>query len=460
MSEPVQTTTPPTNELGPAVREAASLSSAVPAPVAAAERFTSIDVVRGFALLGILAMNVTSFGLPWPAYLCPPVAGGFTGLNFAEWVFAFFVFEEKMMTIFSMLFGAGLVLLTDRAQARGGSPAKFFYRRAAILLVFGLLHGYLLWEGDILFSYAVCGMLVYPFRKKSPRTLLLLGVLVLVPGLLIGQGMSVYMGKARQAAARVEAARAAGQTPAPRDEGFAQAWENFRQAFEPDAKELSHEIEVHRRGSYLKIARERALFVLIAQTVLFLAFTFWDITGRMLIGMALLKLGVFSAERSNRFYLALMLAGYGLGWPFIALECSRLIKQNFGTDRLIGGFNWNEYFSILVALGHVGALIFIYKSGALAWLTRPLAAVGRMALSNYLMHTLICTTIFYGYGLRLFARLDRVQLMGVVIAIWAVQLWYSPIWLKHFRFGPAEWLWRSLTYGKRQPFRVPNSPTA
>jgi uncharacterized protein len=190
------------------------------------------------------------------------------------------------------------------------------------------------------------------------------------------------------------------------------------------------------------------------------AFTFWGVAGRMLIGMALLKLGVFSAERSKRFYLGLMLAGYGLGWPFIALECSRLVKQNFGADRLIGGFDWNEYFSIMVALGHVGALIFIYKSGALAWLTRRLAAVGRMALSNYLMHTLICTTLFYGYGLRLFARLDRVQLMGIVIAIWAFQLWFSPIWLKYFRFGPAEWLWRSLSYGKRQSFRVPTAPIA
>jgi uncharacterized protein len=432
----------------------AAAPPASPAPVTATERFTSIDMVRGFALLGILPMNVTSFGLPWPAYLCPPVAGGFTGLNFAEWVFAFFVFEEKMMTIFSMLFGAGLVLLTDRAEARGGSPAKFFYRRAAILLVFGLLHAYLLWEGDILFDYALCGMLVYPFRKKSPRTLFLLGVLVLVPGLLIGQGLSIFMGYSRQAAARVEAARSAGQTPAPRDQGFAQAWNGFRDAFEPPPEEVSKEIEVHRHGTYLEIARARIPFLLMAQTVFFMAFTVWGIAGRMLIGMALLKLGVFSAERSKRFYLALMMVGFGLGWPLIALECRRLIQQNFGVERMIGGFDWNQYASILVALGYVGALILIYKSGVLAWLMRRLAAVGRMALSNYLMHTMICTTIFNGYGQGRYASLDRIQLMGIVLAIWVFQLWYSPVWLKYFRFGPAEWLWRSLTYGKAQPLRI------
>jgi uncharacterized protein len=434
------------------------VSRPAPAPVAAAERFTSIDMVRGFALLGILAMNVTSFGLPWPAYMDPTVIGGYSGLNFAEWVFAWFVFEEKMMTIFSMLFGAGLVLLTDRAEARGGSPARFFYRRAAILLVFGLLHAYLLWEGDILFDYAVCGMIAYPVRKKSPRTLILLGVLAFVPGLLIGQGMSIFMGQARQAAARVEAGRAAGQAPSPRDEGYARAWEGFREAFEPTPDAVSQEIAVHRNGTYLEIARARAVFVVMAQTLLFGAFTVWSILGRMLIGMALLKLGIFSAERSIRFYRMLMLVGYGVGWPLVALEGYRLIQQNFGARRLIGGFNWNEYGSILVALGHVGALILIYKSGALPWLTRRLAAVGRMALTNYLMHTLVCTTIFYGYGLGLFAKLDRVELMGIVVAIWIFQLWYSPIWLRFFRFGPAEWLWRSLTYGTAQPLRV--SPSA
>jgi uncharacterized protein len=452
MSEPAQTSTPPVHESDTAARETTSLAS--PAPVAATERFVSIDMVRGFALLGILAMNVTSFGLPWPAYMCPTIIGGFTGLNFGEWLFAWLVFEEKMMTIFSMLFGAGLVLSTDRAEARGGSPAKFFYRRAAILLVFGLLHGYLLWEGDILFDYALCGMMVYPFRKKLPRTLLPLGVLVLVPGLLIGQGIAIFMGEARQAAARVEAARAAGSSPTPRDEGYAKAWEGFYQVFEPTPEEISQEVAVHRHGTYLEIVRARAPFVLKAQTFLFVVFTIWSILGRMLIGMALLKLGVFSAERSKRFYLTLMLVGYGLGWPLVALEGYRLIQQNFGVARMIGGFNWNELGSILVALGHVGGLITVYKAGAVAWLTRRLAAVGRMALSNYLMHTLICTTIFNGYGLGLFGKLDRVQLMGVVIAIWAFQLWYSPIWLKYFRFGPAEWLWRSLTYGNAQPMRV------
>jgi uncharacterized protein len=181
----------------------------------------------------------------------------------------------------------------------------------------------------------------------------------------------------------------------------------------------------------------------------------WDALGRMLIGISLVKLGVFSAERSRRFYLMMMVAGYGVGLPVVALGGYQAIQHQFDVIYLFsGGMRYNDFGSIPVALGHVGALILLYTSGALAWLTRRLAAVGRMALSNYLMHTLICTTLFYGYGFGLFGKLDRVQLLGVVLAIWAIQLWLSPIWLKYFRFGPAEWLWRTLTYGKAQPMRV------
>jgi len=141
--------------------------------------------------------------------------------------------------------------------------------------------------------------------------------------------------------------------------------------------------------------------------------------------------------------------------PLVAAGAYGKIRHNFDVVYLFaGGMAFNDAGSILVALGHVGALILVYQAGAAAWLTRRLAAVGRMALSNYLMHTIIRTTLFYGYGFGLFGRLDRVQLLGVVVAIWAIQLWLSPIWLKSFRFGPAEWLWRSLTYGKAQPMQV------
>jgi uncharacterized protein len=141
-----------------------------------------------------------------------------------------------------------------------------------------------------------------------------------------------------------------------------------------------------------------------------------------------------------------------------------LIRHKFSNDYgLHGGKFYNSYGSVIVALGHVGMVMLIVQSGALYWLTRRLAAVGRMALSNYLTHSIVCTTLFYGYGFGLFGTINRTGLAAIVLIIWASQLLLSPIWLAHFRFGPAEWLWRSLTYGQPQPMRIeglgkPNDP--
>jgi uncharacterized protein len=424
-------------------------------PVQPSERISSIDVVRGFALLGILVLNVLSFGLPEAALFNPTVKGGFTGLNFGEWVVSTLVFEHKMMTTFSMLFGAGLLLFTDRAIARGQSPAQLFYRRCGILLVFGLLHAYLLWEGDILYTYALCGMILYLARNWRPDILVPLGVLALFPPALLMPVSATYFGQAREASVRVEAAKAAGKDPSEKDKALAASWVEIRSGFHPTAEDVTDEIRLKGHGTYGAIFRNRAVSVAFMQAILFPLYMGWDALGRMLIGMGLMKLGVFSAERSRRFYVMMMLAGYGVGLPLVAIGAYRAMQHEFDVVYLFsGGMRYNDFGSIPVALGHVGALILVYKSGAAAWLTRRLAAVGRMALSNYLMHTILCTTLFYGYGFGLFGRLDRVQLFGVVIAIWALQLWLSPIWLKYFRFGPAEWLWRTLTYGKAQPMRA------
>jgi uncharacterized protein len=425
------------------------------APVQPSERILSIDVVRGFALLGILVLNILSFGLPESVMFDPRSAGGFTGLNFGEWLLSTLLFEHKMMTTFSMLFGAGLLLFTDRALAKGQSPARLFYQRMGVLLVFGLLHAYLLWEGDILYTYALCGMVLYLVRKWPPTLLLPLGVVALVPPLLLTQVSAAFFQQAREASARVEAARSAGKTSSAEKKGLAEAWAGMRSGFEPTPDDIAREIQLKGRGSYGAIFRNRAGEVVFLQTVIFFLYIGWDALARMMIGMGLMKLGVFSGDRSQRFYLLMMLLGYGIGLPLVGFGAYQAIEHQFDVVYTFRwGMRYNDFGSIMVALGHVGALILIYKAGVLTWLTRRFAAVGRMALSNYLMHTILCTTLFYGYGFGLFGRLDRVQLFGVVLAIWALQFWLSPIWLAHFRFGPAEWLWRTLTYGRAQPMRV------
>ena len=429
-------------------------------PVSSAERYFTVDVLRGFALLGILAMNIVSFGWPWPAYGDPTRGGGFQGLDRAIWFFNHLVFEEKMMTIFSMLFGAGLVLMDTRALARGASVRGVYYRRVLWLLAIGLVHSYFIWVGDILVLYAQCGLLLYFFRNLRPPTLIIAGTLALLILVPIDLGFASLADASRAAAKRVEAQKQAGQIPSPRDERLARSWnEEFSAWVEPAAeqqkKTWDREIEAY-RGTYRGIVKFRAPFVFFVQTILTLFFgLIFAATGRMLIGMGLMKLGVFSGERSREFYIGMVVLGYGIGLPLMVFDAVELIRHDFSHEYgLHGGKFYNSYGSVVVALGHVGLLILIVKSGALHWLTRRLAAVGRMALSNYLTHSIVCTTLFYGYGFGLFGRINRTGLAGIVISIWVAQLLYSPVWLKYFRFGPAEWLWRSLTYGRPQPILV------
>jgi uncharacterized protein len=428
-------------------------------PVAESERLFAVDALRGFALLGILAMNIVHFAWPGVVYGNPLRGAGFEGTDRALWWLNHLVFEGKMMTIFSMLFGAGLVLMDQRAADRGASIRGVYYRRVLWLLVIGLVHAYLIWSGDILVLYAECGLLLYLFRNKSPKTLIILGVsaLLLFVPLLLGFAAGVDYMKAT--AARVEAQQKAGETPKRFEKKIHGIWtEHLQEFFEPTEeqrqKDWNKEMATY-RGSYLGIVKRRAIENLIGQIFELIFVVAFFTGGRMLLGMGLMKLGVFSASRSRRFYATMVALGYGIGLPLMVFDATQLIGHEFSTHyELHGGMFYNAFGSIVVALGHVGAVMLIIQSGAIEWLTRRLAAVGRMALSNYLTHSIVCTTLFYGYGFGLYGRINRTGLFGIVLAIWTFQLIVSPIWLKYFRFGPAEWLWRSLTYWRLQPMRV------
>ncbi|MFQ5724758.1 MAG: DUF418 domain-containing protein, partial [Terriglobia bacterium] len=178
---------------------------------------------------------------------------------------------------------------------------------------------------------------------------------------------------------------------------------------------------------------------------------FWRAAGLMLVGMGLYKLGVFSARGSPRFYAGLIAAALLVGMPVVVYGIHWNFSHGWPPVSLFYGSQFNYWGSLLVSLGWVGAVMLICQRRALGWLTRRLAAVGQMAFSNYLLHTLICTTIFYGHGLGLFGQVERVGQILIVFGVWGFQLLVSPLWLRRFRFGPLEWLWRSLTYGKLQP---------
>jgi uncharacterized protein len=433
-------------------------------PVKAGERFFAVDVLRGCALLGILAMNIVAFGWPMAAYSDPTRGGGFEGLDRGIWFFNHMFFEMKMMTIFSMLFGAGLVLMDQRAEARGAKIRGVYYRRILWLLAIGLVHAYLIWNGDILVMYAETGLLLYLFRNLKPKTLIILGVsasLLILPLFFGFVGAINYM---RVTTARVEAQIKANEKPSNFDQKIHDIWDkNFKENFNPTpekrAESWNKELAAY-RGGYLGIVKFRAKDLLIEHTIGFLLGGFLLAGSRMLLGMGLMKLGVFSAQRSRKFYWWLLGIGYCVGLPLMVIDARQLIAHNFSIEYgLSGGFLVNVFGSVVVALGHVGLLMLIVQSGALSWLTQRLAAVGRMALSNYLTHSIVCTTLFYGYGFGLFGTINRTGLALIVLTIWIIQLVISPIWLKHFRFGPAEWVWRSLTYWRLQPMRSNADPS-
>lgn len=422
-------------------------------PVTAAERLLSLDALRGVAVMGILVMNVYAFAMPLAAYYNPLIMGGTDALNIGTWFFTHLFFDQKFMSIFSMLYGAGVVMMMNRAASRGASFTPVFYRRSALLVVIGLLHGYFIWFGDILFHYALMGMVVFLFRKATPRTLITIACLMLPVTLLINFGSSFYLEELQANVAAIEEAQSQGATLDEEERAKIEEWREIRPVFAPTEEDIAAEVTAY-KGSYVDILAHRAPFVAFMQVSGTLVFVVWRVGGLMLLGMALMKLGVLSGERSTRFYRRMTAFGYGLGLPLAILSAVTLEAQQFDPLYVAryGGIP-NYFGSILVSFGHIGAVMLVIKSGAFGAVVERVAAVGRMALSNYLAHSLVMTSLFYGYGLGLYGEVPRFAQQGFVVALIGLQLLLSPWWLRHFRFGPAEWLWRSLTYGQRQPMR-------
>jgi uncharacterized protein len=445
----------------PALEARVSETEPGPQPAAPDERISAVDVLRGVAVLGILLVNIEDFGLPHADKSAPgtewvgayfPAALGPRAL--AAWTIFRALFEGRMRAIFSMLFGAGVVLLTSRLERRGegARAADVYTRRTLWLLLFGVLHAYLLWEGDILYGYALCGLFLYPFRRLSGRAAVVVGALVLSLSLPRAALVAHHREELRRQAAAARADEEAGRPLAPSAEDARDDWDEIMESFRPDPRRLEESSDDY-RGGYARLFARRAPLVAIVESSDFYGWAFFDAAGMMLLGMGLLKLGVLGAERSRRFYLAMVGAGWGVGLPLGALAAYRLGVERFDPVAVAWLTAAYDPARLAVALGHVGVVMLVVKSGRARWLTRSLADVGRVALSCYLGATIACTTLFNGYGLGLYGALGRTQLYAVVLVVWAAQVAFARLWLRAYRFGPAEWAWRSLTYWRAQPLR-------
>jgi uncharacterized protein len=335
------------------------------------------------------------------------------------------------VTIFSMLFGAGIFLMTSHVEAAGRKPAGLHYRRMGWLILFGLLHSYLLWWGDILVNYGLCGLLAFCYRKKAPRKLIIYGLMFVA----VSSAVFFYM------------AWSLPHMPAAKREAFQQ------QMWQPTAAMKAQELAAYRSG-WLGEMRQRARDSLSLEISAFMAVSFWEVEGLMLIGMALFKLGIFSARAPAKVYWSFLAAAVFIAFPLIMYGVHQDIASGWDfRHSLFINTQYNYWVSMLVSLGWIGATMLVFQSPTLRPFTRPVAAVGRMAFSNYIFDTVVCTTIFYGFGFGMFGKVSRVTQIEIVVAVWIAQLTLSSIWMTYFQFGPLEWLWRSLTYWKRQPFR-------
>jgi uncharacterized protein len=427
-------------------------------PIAEAQRVRVIDALRGVALLGILMMNIPGFAMA--QYSSESYRSDPTNVNF--WVSAVIsvVFEGKMRALFGMIFGAGVVLFVAKKEQTGKSVTWLFYRRMLWLVVFGLIHAHLiLWVGDILYLYGVCGMIVYLFRNVNPRYLVL-GV-PLVALFDFTAGTLFYQHFRDQRIAYVSATRAADEgQPLTADQEKAIAdWRETEKDLIPN-REIAAENTRKMKSDYAAVASYVRPLAFKIQTI-FLPIAVWDSLALMLLGLALYKWGFLTGNWANRDYWKVIVIGYGLGLPLAAYSRYHSYLHEPNLEAILQRIEqvpveWTgliyPFQRILLVMAHVAALVLLYKSGYLTGLFRRLEGVGQMAFTNYIMHSVICTLVFFGYGLNYYDELQYYQLFFVVLAIWALQLVVSPLWLRYFLFGPLEWLWRSLTYWRRQPF--------
>ena len=389
-------------------------------------RIRSLDVLRGVGVLGMLAVHIQLFAFPMLARWNPTAYGDFQGVNLGVWLATVVLADGKFIAIFAMLLGVSIVMLPSRAAAEASPVWRTHVRRMAALLVLGLAHAYLLWYGDMLVSLALCGTVVFFARRLSPRRLLVLG------GLAFATGSVVTLALAWSLA-----------------QGPPDALAEWRDLYTPRPVNIVAEINQYQAG-WTEQMRYRVPAAREIQTWHFATYLFWQMTGLMLLGMALYKLGVLSAARSRAFYLRMGVLGFGAGTLLIALGLWRSFVMKWDLlDFTLVSQQLHYWGNLLVALGWTALVMLLCQRG---WRLDPVAAVGRMALSNYLLQTLICTTIFYGHGFGLFGQVERAGQFLIVLGVWAFQLLASSAWLGYFALGPMEWVLRWLIYGRRPRF--------
>jgi uncharacterized protein len=403
-------------------------------------RIATLDIVRGVAVMGILAMNIVAFAMPMQVYFNPTALGPASTVELATWTFNFIFIEGKMRGLFSFLFGASMLLVIERAEQSGLSPAAIHYRRMIWLLLFGLIHVYLIWFGDILTLYAAVGMIAFFFRRMQVSRLVLWAVILIgVQFLFLSLSAAGFFATEAAAAAPGASAEAT------------QAWEEMSRDFRPlTAQEIAKDFALY-RGSYAGIVQHR-LTEQLAMPLFGFMFGFFETLGYMLLGMAGLKSGFVTGSWELARYRRTAMIAFAVTIPAYAILAALAFRFDFGVSEMFAiAFAATVPFRPVMVIGYGALIILLTRSGGA--LVERIAAAGRAAFTNYLGTSILATTIFYGYGLGLYGTLGRAEVYLVVFAIWALMLLWSKPWLDRYLYGPLEWLWRSLARGRTEPMR-------
>lgn len=431
-------------------------------PVAQQERIVILDGLRGIALLGILLMNIPYMGLPEPSFDHLLLNNELGTINEKVWWYVNWIPEGTQRAIFSLLFGAGILLFVSRLEKRmdGMWPAEYFLRRQLWLTVFGLFNGYiLLWPGDILFQYSIIGIVAFVFRRLPVKGLLIASVICLLL-MTARENRDLYKQKDMiqkgELVAKLDTTKVK-LTDVQKEELGAMTGMKEKSDTAALKKEMKRNLEKS-TGSY------GVLYNYMSGITAMIEFNYtyygiWDILLFMILGMAFFKSGVLTGQVPVKIYWAMFIGGMGLGLLLTWLRLSDIMHYKFNLFEITKnkGIEYYELSRTLRSIGLFGLLMLLFKSGWFNWLFKLMRPVGQMAFTNYLMQSLMGGLFFFGIGLGMMGKLQRYEIYLVAMAIWAIEITWSHIWLRYFRFGPLEWCWRSLTYWKKQPMRKENT---
>ena len=392
----------------------------------------------------------------------PVFSGPHATVNTVLWFLRWILAEGKMRALFSMLFGAGIILLTERAESRGAGvrTADIFTRRNMWLTLFGILHCYLIWNGDILFFYGTAALLfMFPFRHCRPKTLIwTAAVVLLLNTAVVNIGQTFGELHAKREAAKANLALAHHQVLTEDQISSLKSWKKVQDRWRPDSKKIYNHIAGHQ--GYLAAQGADAPDAFQAETLGAYA-GFGDWAGMMLLGMALFRLGFFQLRASTRTYAITAIACLAISWSITFAGGWVSWKGHFDLfPTAFWLFAPYDLTRLTGALGNAALLLLMVRFGVFEWLLARIANVGQMAFSNYILTSLCMKTLFQWSPLHWYGYIDYFKIYYAVAAMWLINLVFSTIWLRHFRFGPLEWCWRSLTYWKRQPMRLSTPVTA